>query len=60
MSDAAHPSVHQELRELVTFRGPVDSVYKAAPSRLSLDNGSGEHKAPPPHTHKDGHTRTQT
>ncbi|KAL4441812.1 hypothetical protein ABPG77_003728 [Micractinium sp. CCAP 211/92] len=42
VSDAAHPSVHQELRELVTFRGPVDSVYKAAPSRLSLDNGSGD------------------
>lgn len=42
VADAKHPSIHQELRELVTFRGPVDSVYKAAPSKVSLDNGSGE------------------
>ena len=42
VADAKHPSIHQELREQVTFRGPVDSVYKAAPSKVSLDNGAGE------------------
>lgn len=41
VADAKHPSVHSELRELVTFRGPVDAVYKAAPEKVSLDTGSG-------------------
>ncbi|EFN55380.1 hypothetical protein CHLNCDRAFT_35636 [Chlorella variabilis] len=40
--DSTHPSVHQELRELATFRGPVDAVYKAAPAKVLLDNGSGD------------------
>lgn len=41
VADAKHPTVHKELRELVTFRGPVDAVYKAAPEKVSLDAGSG-------------------
>lgn len=41
VADAKHPSVHQELRELVTFRGPVDAVYKKAPQKVALDNGNG-------------------
>jgi glucose-6-phosphate 1-epimerase len=42
VADAKHPSVHKELRELVTFRGPVDSVYKSAPSKVTLDTRSGD------------------
>lgn len=42
MADAAHPSVHKELRELATFRGPVDAVYRGAPAKVVLDNGAGE------------------
>ena len=41
VADSKHPSVHKELRELVTFRGPVDSVYKNAPAKVALDNGRG-------------------
>lgn len=41
VADAKHPSVHKELRELATFRGPVDHVYRSAPPKVVLDNGSG-------------------
>ncbi|KAI3431861.1 hypothetical protein D9Q98_010612 [Chlorella vulgaris] len=42
VADAAHPSVHKELRELATFRGPVDAVYRGAPAKVVLDNGAGD------------------
>lgn len=42
VADAKHPSVHKELRELVTFRGPVDAVYKSAPGKVTLDSGRGD------------------
>ena len=41
MADAKHPSVHKELRELVTFSGPVDAVYRGAKGPVRLDNGKG-------------------
>lgn len=41
VADSKHPSVHKELREKVTFRGPVDAVYKKAPSKVMLDSGAG-------------------
>lgn len=41
MADAKHPTVHKELREAVTFSGPMDSVYRAAKPSVTLDTGAG-------------------
>lgn len=41
VADAKHPTVHKELREAVTFSGPMDSVYRGAKGQVALDNGKG-------------------
>eukprot|EP00887_Chlorella_sp_A99_P002706 scaffold6.g2706.t1 len=42
VADAKHPTVHTELREAVTFRGPVDAVYRGSPGSVRLDAGAGD------------------
>lgn len=41
VADANNPAQKTEDREAISFDGPMDSVYLAAPEHVQLDVGTG-------------------